>query len=86
MTISVAIYIIPPFFVKNYHPQGLTVLYQHVWMWTGWKGMVDFLCLDWIWINNRNRDSERVVLSVTTRSCTTTSMSRRCEVYLWSHL
>ena len=24
-------------------------LYQHVWMQTGWKGMVDFLCLDWIW-------------------------------------
>ena len=51
-------------------------LYQHIWMRTGWKGMVDFLCLDWIWVNNGNRDSERVVLSVTARSCTTTSMSR----------
>jgi len=61
-------------------------LYKHFWMRTGWKGMIDFLCLDWIWVNNGNRDSERVVLSVTTRSCTTTSMSRWCEAYLWSHL
>jgi len=72
--------------VKSSDIKHTQTLYKHFWMWTGWKGMIDFLCLDWTWVNNGNRDSERVVLSVTTRSCTTTSMSRWCEAYLWSHL